>query len=419
MALLADVAELTLVVARRDLSSTDAAPPPASIRPLLRFRGHLSSRAVTALVGALDGDAELRSRVAESATEDGVGRAGWLFLHRPEGWADELAVLTDAAVERSAQARSEHDERSARRRVVQLEHAVEELRDRLASQDQELARSRSELDGERAARRAAMRDIDRLQALADAAVAQRDEAVADLGAARVASDERLTKLRRAESELARVTMSRQQWSDPVEAAVADARAALGEAGAALDVAAARLRPPAVPADDGAAGSREADGASGRVVARKARRVPLRLQRGAVDGTVEATDQLLRTPGVQVLVDGYNVTMEGWPHLDARTQRERLVSLLTAVSARSGADVAVVFDGDDDGARPSVTTPLAVRVHYSPHDVEADDVIIAMAHDAPSERGVVVVSSDRRVADGVRRSGANVVSSSALLAWDRR
>ena len=172
---------------------------------------------------------------------------------------------------------------------------------------------------------------------------------------------------------------------------------------------------AVAAVDGAEVGRPAvDGGSGRT-----RRVPHRLERGAIDGSVEATDQLLRLGGVDVVVDGYNVSMEAWPHLDAASQRERLLALLTAATARSGAHVHVVFDGDDDGRRPSVASPLAVRVHYTPAGVEADDLVIAMANDLPVDRPVVVVSSDRRVQDGARRAGANVVSSSALLAWDRR
>ena len=134
---------------------------------------------------------------------------------------------------------------------------------------------------------------------------------------------------------------------------------------------------------------------------------------------EATDQLLRTPDVQVVVDGYNVSMEGWPHLDARTQRDRLVGLLSGVAARAGARIQVVFDGDDDGRRPAVGAALAVRVHYTPVGVEADDVVIEMVGRLPSELPVVVVSSDRRVRDGARASGANVVSSAALLEWDRR
>lgn len=128
---------------------------------------------------------------------------------------------------------------------------------------------------------------------------------------------------------------------------------------------------------------------------------------------------MRTADVAVVVDGYNVTMEGWPHLDARSQRDRLISFLGTAAARSAADVHVVFDGSDEGGRPAVSAPLAVRVRYTPGDVEADDVVVAMAQDLPPERPVVVVSSDRRVQDGARAAGANVVSSSALLAWGRR
>lgn len=419
--MLADVAELALVVARRDIAATDAAPPPPSIRPLLRFRGRLSSRALTTLVGALDADDDLRRRVAEIATEDAVGRAGWLYVHRPDGWADELAMLDEAAAERAELDRTNAQERSAHRRVAQLEQAADELRSQLSSQDEGLTQTRTALEAERAARRGAEREMDRLRSTVDAANAQRDQAVAELLDARTQSEERLAKLRRAESELARLATSRQRWADPIESAVTDARAALGEAAAALDVAAGALRPVEALDDvsTGAAGSTAMPGSLATGSAAKGRRAPIRLQRGAIDGTVEATEQLLRTPGVLVFVDGYNVTMEAWPHLDARMQRDRLLSLLTAVSARSGADVSVVFDGEGDGARPSVSTPLAVRVHYSPKDVEADDMLIAMAHDAAPGRAVVVVSSDRRVGDGVRRSGANVLSSSALLAWDRR
>ena len=234
--------------------------------------------------------------------------------------------------------------------------------------------------------------------------------MAELGAARADSQERLGRLRRVEADLAAATAARDRWAAPVEDAVADARAALGEAAAALDTAAGRLRPTESAAPDHAASARGP---------RRARRTPLRLVRGAIDGTVEATDQLLRVPGVDVVVDGYNVSMEGWPHLDARTQRERLLAMLTSATARSGAQVHVVFDGDDDGRRPAVSNALAVRVHYTPAGVEADDLVIAMAHDLPMDQPVVVVSSDRRVQEGARRAGANVVSSSALLAWDRR
>jgi hypothetical protein len=400
------------------------------VRPLLRFRGRLSTRALETLVRTLNADGEFRARVAEGATEDLVGRAGWLYLRRPDGWQEELELLTDAESDRLERDRSEAAERSAARRVEQLEQAAADLRDRLAVAAQERATAEHELEDERVRRRAAEGTARDLQRRLDAAVDGRERAVADLAAARRDADARLERLRSLEARLAALEAAQDRWSSPVEEAVADARAALGEAAAALDVASERLRPVDRPSDrpSDAAGSGSLDGGAagagdghrrGDRSRRPGRRSPVRLARGAVEGSVEATDQLLRAPGVQVLVDGYNVSMEGWPHLDARTQRERLLSLLTAAAARSGAEVHVVFDGDDDGRRPAVTAALAVRVHYTRADVEADDVVIAMANDLPVDRPVVVVSSDRRVQDGARRAGANVLSASALLAWDRR
>jgi predicted RNA-binding protein with PIN domain len=146
---------------------------------------------------------------------------------------------------------------------------------------------------------------------------------------------------------------------------------------------------------------------------------LRLARGAVEGSIEATDQVLRAPSVVVVVDGYNVSMQGWPALDASAQRERLVAQLSEVANRTGAEVHAVFDGDDDGRRPAVSTALVVRVHFTAAGVEADDVVLDMVDRLPSERPVVVVSSDRRVQSGARERGANVVPSEALLSWARR
>lgn len=359
--------------------------------------------------------------MAADVDESGVGRAGWLFLQRPEDWEQELDLLVAAEEERAERDRVDADERSAARRAAQMEQAADELRRKADGAAAELSKVQDELDAERTARRAADRAVQQLRARVESLTADRDRAVGELAAARRDSEERLDRLRRAEGEIAALTRERARWAAPVDEAVADARAALGEAAAALDAARSRLR-----GDDeaGAGGGRGAaerrtgatrdDGGS-----RRERRVPHRLERGAIDGSVEATDQLLRLPGVDVVVDGYNVSMEAWPHLDAGSQRERLLALLTAATARTGAHVHVVFDGDDDGRRPSVGTPLAVRVHYTPAGVEADDVVIAMANDLPVDRPVVVVSSDRRVRDGARRAGANVVSSSALLAWDRR
>lgn len=138
--------------------------------------------------------------------------------------------------------------------------------------------------------------------------------------------------------------------------------------------------------------------------------------GAV-GRVEdpaALDRLLALPSVHLVVDGYNVTKTGYPELPLSDQRERLVHQLAVLAARTGAEVTVVFDGAGVVAVPSAA-PRGVRVLFSDPGVLADDVIRALVTAEPEGRPVVVVTSDRAVADSVRRRGAHPVPSSVLLA----
>jgi len=89
-----------------------------------------------------------------------------------------------------------------------------------------------------------------------------------------------------------------------------------------------------------------------------------------------------------------------------------------LSARSGVDVEVVFDGTD-GGNVAGTTRSAVRVRFSAGGVEADDLILERVRHLPPGQPVVVASSDHRVQDGARRLGANVLSSRQLLGALRR
>ena len=54
--------------------------------------------------------------------------------------------------------------------------------------------------------------------------------------------------------------------------------------------------------------------------------------------------------------------------------------------------------------------------FSPVGEIADTVIISLAEHEPTGRPVAVISSDRAVADAVRRRGAHPLPSSVLLAW---
>ncbi|WP_442912453.1 NYN domain-containing protein [Kutzneria sp. CA-103260] len=150
--------------------------------------------------------------------------------------------------------------------------------------------------------------------------------------------------------------------------------------------------------------------------------PADMVRGATaaQGTVgrvedpAALDRLLALPTVHMVVDGYNVTKTGYPELPLSDQRDRLVHQMAVLAARTGAEVTVVFDGAGVVAVPSAA-PRGVRVLFSDPGVLADDVIRALVTAEPEGRPVVVVTSDRAVADSVRRRGAHPVPSAVLLA----
>ncbi len=128
----------------------------------------------------------------------------------------------------------------------------------------------------------------------------------------------------------------------------------------------------------------------------------------------ALDRLLALPTVHLVVDGYNVTKTGYPDLPLVDQRERLVYQLAALAARTGAEVTLVCDGAGGVSVPSAA-PRGVRVLFSDPGVLADDVIRALVTAEPEGRPVIVVTSDRAVADSVRRRGAHPVPSAVLLA----
>ncbi|WP_440902143.1 NYN domain-containing protein, partial [Actinosynnema sp.] len=128
----------------------------------------------------------------------------------------------------------------------------------------------------------------------------------------------------------------------------------------------------------------------------------------------ALDRLLALPAVHLIVDGYNVTKTGYPELALADQRDRLVHQLAVLAARTGAEVTLVFDGAGVVAVPAAA-PRGVRVLFSDPGVLADDVIRALVTAEPEGRPVVVVTSDRAVADSVRRRGAHPVPSAVLLA----
>lgn len=474
--LLSSALEQAVAMARRDATSRDAPPPPAALRPVLRFT-RLPARAMRTVAQVLDRDDEFRDRVAATVTEDEVGRASWIFLARPDGWSEELELLGEAVHEELADEAAARREQSAARRLEQLEAAATQLRSERDGLRRELDATTAELDRDRADRAALAAERDLLAEQVGQLQAARDRAVRELKQAESTAAARLDELRslRREHEALQGrsagdhgaaapratdpaapadpdvpgpadTTDEAPGPDPVELQQLEARrrahlerlsgtvARAAEAAALLGAALAEAAELLPDAGDGpetsvrSSGFGAADRSAGRAgradagpdrADRPPRRSPVRLRSGVHEDSPEGIRQLLGLPALVAVVDGYNVTMEGWPTLDRGAQRDSLVAAAGGLQAQVPASIHLVFDGDADGGRPAVGAPLPVRVHFSAADTEADDLILDMVARLPTDVPVLVVSSDRRVAEGARRLGANAVASSVLLELLRR
>jgi predicted RNA-binding protein with PIN domain len=112
-----------------------------------------------------------------------------------------------------------------------------------------------------------------------------------------------------------------------------------------------------------------------------------------------------------LVDGNNVMAQrvGW-HRDRRRARLRLLEELSDFAERRGATVSVVFDGAPDDFVTDGSLYRGVRVHYAARGSDADARIKSLVESSRERRTLIVVTSDRALADSVRACGARVLRS---------
>ena len=112
-----------------------------------------------------------------------------------------------------------------------------------------------------------------------------------------------------------------------------------------------------------------------------------------------------------LVDGNNVMAQrvGW-HRDKAGARRGLLDELARFAAAKRARVAVVFDGAPAEFFPDGASYQGVRIHYAERGSNADERIKALVEAARERRTLKVVTSDRALADYVRRCGVQVVRS---------
>jgi predicted RNA-binding protein with PIN domain len=400
------------------LGSMEADRVPAALRQVARFTPAKRARlGAAAIAAALEADVPFRRQVLEAARGAHPGVAEALSAGPPPPAADpaDVAVVAyllhaDGWEEIVATAAADLRRAGELEQAASVDVATERLREQLAATRAEARadreRAKTEIDrlkAENAALRRrvnrSLEEVARVEESSRASVAEsaREAELAEAGRSAAEAEARRLRARVAEVEDALSTARR---ADREGRNLETAR--LGLLLDTLAEAAAGLRRElALPVS----GLRPAD----MVPAAEppAASTPTR------PGDPGALDDLLTLPGAHLVVDGYNVTKSAWPSMPLEAQRRRLVQRLGVLAARTGAEVTCVFDGDDVSV-PTVTPARGVRVRFRPSGQSADELIRRLVAAEPAGRAVIVVSSDREVADGSRSNGARPVESAVLV-----
>ncbi|GIF78960.1 NYN domain-containing protein [Catellatospora bangladeshensis] len=339
------------------------------------------------------------------AAADPIEVAALAYLARPAGWRDLLDAAGQAvAAEAESSAVAEHI-RDAESRAARAEHDRAVARVEADKLRDELARVRDELNQLREEARSTGKALRETQAQLKRA----NELLAiEKGRAAKGHGDHEAELRRLRAKLADAEAvagdARQAARDT--RAVDEARLwllleTIGQAAVGLRRELALDPATVLPADTVAAAYADTPGAP--TAANRAQNAddPARLA------------QLLALPKAHLVVDGYNVTKRGFAEMSLEHQRNRLVTGLGGVAAQTGAEVTVVFDGAER-VHGLPAPPRGVRVLFSRKGETADEVIRRLVRAEPPGRPIVVVSSDREVADGVRRHGAYPMNSESLV-----
>ncbi|MFF8944880.1 NYN domain-containing protein [Streptomyces sp. NPDC014864] len=398
---------------------------PAQLRQYARFTPNRRAKfAGNAMAAALETDALFRQRVGDKFREAHPELSGALDSGSPPPAADPLDVAAAAYVLRPTgwvklvTAAGEEAQRA------DAERADEESR-------AELERLREELDRAREQTRA---ETERLRAELDAAKKEAESLHRKLRAALSDVKRGEAALRKVRGETEALRADGQAQVSAAESETRRLKARLGETEAALEAARRAAREGRSVEDmrvrllldtvlDAAQGLRR-ELALPPVSVRPAETVdavePGRMTpkdiaaRALSENDPAILDQLLALPQAHLVVDGYNVTKTGYPQMPLEKQRLRLLGQLSQLAAQTGAEVTCVFDGAELAAPVLLAPPRGVRVLFSKPGVTADELIRQLVRAEPPGRPVIVVSTDREVADGVARAGARPVASAVLL-----
>ncbi|AIR97961.1 NYN domain-containing protein [Streptomyces glaucescens] len=398
---------------------------PAQLRQYARFAPNRRAKfAGNAMAAALETDPLFRQRIGEKFREGAPELAGALDSGSPPPAADPLDVaaaayvlrppgwvkLVTAAGEEAQRADAERADEESR---AELERLRAELAAARAQTRTETERLRAELDGARKEAeslhrklRAALSDVKRGEAALRKARGE-IEAVRSEGHAQVSAAE--SEVRRLKARLGEA-----------EAALEATRRAAREGRSVEDMRVRLLLDTLLDATQGLRRELALPPVSVRPAetvdaVEPGRMTPKDIAARALSENDPAIlDQLLALPQAHLVVDGYNVTKTGYPQMPLEKQRLRLLGQLSQLAAQTGAEVTCVFDGAELAAPVLLAPPRGVRVLFSKPGVTADELIRQLVRAEPPGRPVIVVSTDREVADGVARAGARPVASAVLL-----
>ena len=368
--------------------------------------------------------------------------ASMLTAARPAGYEFGLGLVAATAASGEREAAAARTARAA----TTAQGAAEEARRRAEAARVAATAEIARLDGALRDERRARRQLERSATGAagsgarpvdlEAALAEARQGLAAAGELAIAAERRAVEAERRTAAAARSAAAAERRAGSAElalseverravaaersaaeaerrAAEAERRAVAAESDAAvlegLSRPAPPRRPPVPPPRPGTGIEKPPRGRSRPAT----RRAPVQVPPGMLHDDPAAVAAMVRTPGLAVIVDGYNVSMLAWPEINAAGQRDRLCDALVEFQLRTRCEVTVVFDGADvPGVRPLRRRGL--RVVFSAAGQEADEVVVGEVMFRPAEVPVIVVSSDREVRVASEAEGATALNAGTFL-----
>ena len=395
------------------VAQTQKLTPP--LRRLRSFRPQTLLRHRNALLVALE-DEDLRASLLEWLDDGQVplnkGDVEILRLAaaRPEGWREQLGRAEDA---RTEDADPDAEVRRLEARMAREHDKVRAARSE-ARRTKETSKRREEADA---------RKIEELGAQLEAAAAGLDAARAEASRAVRDAENRVTAAERAARRAGRAAERAEAQADADRKRFRDASKELGRArrlSAELEAEVGRLRAEMVRlrSEVNRLQSQPHEEAAEEPRPGPRRRSPLTVPKGRMPEDPQTLAEWMASPGVRLLIDGYNVTKAegGYGDLPLERQRERLIDEVRTLVARGGVSTVIVFDGSEVMPGAGRRMHGGVAVEYSKPSESADDHIIALVE--ATDGSVIVVTNDRDLQHRAAALGGTIATSDQLLALIR-